>query len=361
MAKIALLNDTHFGINNNSQKRLKYQLDYFESQLFPVLEKENVKQILHLGDFWHSRKEINPNTFHWVKARFLDHLRDKDIRMEIVPGNHDMYFTQNSNVNSLSMLREFSNITVHTEPTLFKVDDYKFSLIPWISNAEDFQKLDAFIKANSHDVIFGHFALVNFFVTKQMLNTHGYFPLDYFKDFDAVYSGHFHIRQDKGNIHYLGTQYELNWNDADTDKGFTVIDTMTGKPEYYRNPDRLHCRIFYDDTEKKDYDEELAALREKFVRVIVTNKTDEKCYQSFIQKLEQVGAENFTIIEQTGEDKKEDELQFTEEKPLFNFLEEYCNTQITLKEKDKENIIKIIKKIYLETVDEHVDEENTVT
>jgi DNA repair exonuclease SbcCD nuclease subunit len=358
LAKIAIINDTHFGVNNNSQRRLKYQLDYFDEQFFPRLKTEGIKQILHLGDFWESRKEVNPNTFHWVKSRFLDKLKEYGIVMDIVPGNHDMYFTQFSNVTSLTMLHTIPNVNVHYDPTLFEIDKLKFSLIPWISNEDDFKKMDTFLKENPHDVVFGHFHLLDFFVTKHLLNSESLVPRGYFADYHSVFSGHFHLRQINGNIHYLGTQYEMDWNDSDDEKGFSIFDTTTKKSTYIKNTDKLHIRFFYNGAENKTYLDELPKLHGKFVRVIVENKTSEHKFQSFLNELDKVGCEKFVILERDpGENQTGDEVVFSDDTPLILFMEDYCNTQTSYNEKDKINVIKILKKAYQDVIEDNQEDE----
>ena len=48
-----------------------------------------------------------------------------------------------------------------------------------------------------------------------------------FRRFEMVLSGHFHKKSDDGQIYFLGSQYEFNWNDYNCQKGFHVFDTET--------------------------------------------------------------------------------------------------------------------------------------
>jgi len=48
--KIALLNDTHFGVRNDSPAFLEYQVKFYDEQFFPYLEENNIKTLIHLGD-----------------------------------------------------------------------------------------------------------------------------------------------------------------------------------------------------------------------------------------------------------------------------------------------------------------------
>ena len=51
--KIAILNDTHFGVRNDSEAFRNYQVDFFRKQFFPYIATE--KWINQLGD----RLQIN--------------------------------------------------------------------------------------------------------------------------------------------------------------------------------------------------------------------------------------------------------------------------------------------------------------
>jgi len=49
-----------------------------------------------------------------------------------------------------------------------------------------------------------------------------------------VFSGHFHKRQVKGNIHYIGNSFPHNYSDAwDDERGMVVLDRENdGEPQY---------------------------------------------------------------------------------------------------------------------------------
>ena len=57
--KIAILNDTHCGIRNSSQIFLDNAKEFYDKVFFPECEKHNIKQIVHLGDYYDHRKFVN--------------------------------------------------------------------------------------------------------------------------------------------------------------------------------------------------------------------------------------------------------------------------------------------------------------
>ena len=70
--KIAILNDTHFGVRNDSEAFRNYQLKFFNDIFFPYLKKHNIKTIVHLGDVVDRRKFINFETASTFKEHFWD-------------------------------------------------------------------------------------------------------------------------------------------------------------------------------------------------------------------------------------------------------------------------------------------------
>jgi len=70
---------------------------------------------------------------------------------------------------------------------------------------------------------FGHFEFANFPMHKGVDNLHG-MATDMFQKYELVCSGHYHTRSQRDNIVYLGTPYEINWQDYGDDKGYLTSD-----------------------------------------------------------------------------------------------------------------------------------------
>ena len=69
--KIAILNDTHFGVRNDSPAFIRYQNRFYDELFFPYLKENNIKTLIHLGDVVDRRKFINHNTAHNFKNHFF--------------------------------------------------------------------------------------------------------------------------------------------------------------------------------------------------------------------------------------------------------------------------------------------------
>jgi hypothetical protein len=59
-----------------------------------------------------------------------------------------------------------------------------------------------------------------------------------------VFSGHFHKRQSKGNVTYIGNAFPHNYADAGDDERGMMILEWGGKPEYLTWPDQPIYRTY---------------------------------------------------------------------------------------------------------------------
>jgi hypothetical protein len=86
--------------------------------------------------------------------------------------------------------------------------------------------------------MFGHFELPNFFMNAMVeMPDHGGLNQDHFKHQDFVFSGHFHKRQARGKIVYIGNVFPFNYADAwDDDRGAMFLE-WDKEPTFREWPD----------------------------------------------------------------------------------------------------------------------------
>ena len=108
--KIAILNDTHFGVRNDSEAFRDYQLKFFNDIFFPYIKKHNIKTLVHLGDVVDRRKFINHQTASVWRKAFWDVLWKEKIDTHIIIGNHDTYFKNTNEVNAIENLYTKKNL-----------------------------------------------------------------------------------------------------------------------------------------------------------------------------------------------------------------------------------------------------------
>jgi len=296
--KIAILNDTHACIRNSSDMFLDYQEKFYRDVFFPYLNENQIKHIIHLGDYFDNRRFISIKGLNHHRRVFLSKLREYGITMDLIPGNHDVYYKNTNDLNSLKeLLGHYMNeIHLIMDPVVLEYDGTKIGLIPWI-NSENEEECIHFINNCDADIIGAHLELSGFEMNKGILCKHG-MDMSLFKRFDVVLSGHFHTKSSKGNIHYLGSQMEFFWNDAADPKYFHIFDTQTREIEAVRNPITIFEKIVYDDTTNVNYLEmDLDYLNEKFVQVYVENKTDTFVFDTFIDRIQKRNIHQLKISE----------------------------------------------------------------
>jgi len=334
--KIAIINDTHCGIRNSSEIFLNYQEKFYKDVFFPYLKEHGINQILHLGDYYDHRKFINFKAQNSNRKTFLDVLKKEGIHMDIIPGNHDVFYKNTNDLTSLKELLGYytSNVNIIMKPKVLDYDGLNIAVVPWI-NSENYAESIDFIKKCNAPILGAHLELIGFDMMKGMPNTHG-MTTELFDRFELVMSGHFHTKSNQGNIHYLGSQMEFTWSDAHDPKKFHILDTATRELTPIANPHTLFERINYDDT-KYDYQMyDTSHLDGKFVKVVVINKTDLFTFDKFIDRIQSQKIHELKIAENFNEflgENVEDEAVSVEE--TTELLDSYVDAVDTDLDKDK--------------------------
>ena len=295
---IAIINDTHFGARNDSPIFLEHFMEFWEKVFFPTCADRGIKRIIHLGDFLDRRKYVNFHTLNQVRTRFLEPLKQMEIEMDITLGNHDVFFKNTNRLNSVvELFASYPNIRIHEKPVVLDLGDTEVGLVPWITKENSQECLD-FIASAPVRVMMGHFE-VNGYEVLRGVEHHDGMDASLFKGYEAVYSGHFHCRHSRGNIHYLGTQYQMTFGDLNERKGFNIYHPRTGEMEFVENPLQIFQQIEYDDT-KEDYNIlNCKQYRNTFVRILVKNKTRPIMFDNLMDRLNDAPAHSVAITDQT--------------------------------------------------------------
>jgi len=122
-----------------------------------------------------------------------------------------------------------------------------------------------------------------------------------FKHYDLCLSGHYHASSQQGNIRYLGCQMEFTWADAGDAKHFHILDTETQEITAVLNPLTLFEKIYYDDTNIDYNDFDINICENKFVKVIVGNKSNPFMFDKFIERISEMNTHDLKIAENFSE------------------------------------------------------------
>ena len=341
--KIAIINDTHFGARNDSHLFLEHFLSFFETQFFPYLKENEITTIFHLGDLLDRRKFVNFHTLSQVKNRFFKVLKDNNIEMHMILGNHDMYYKNTNEVNSpRELFQEYDKFYLYEEPQDLVLDNIKFCMIPWICE-ENENKIMSFIKDTSASILCGHLELNGYEVMRGVAHIGG-MKDDSIQKFEHVFSGHFHIKSSSKNVKYLGTQYQITFSDVNDMKGFHIFDTKTRDLQFIENSDRMFY-IIHTEESYEDY----SFLHNKFVKLMVNKNTQRSKIDDIIYEIEKNNPYNLTVVEDYNIDNTDETVIDLSKDTMTIINEEIESLELDL---DKSKLKKLSNEIYLEALNQ---------
>jgi DNA repair exonuclease SbcCD nuclease subunit len=355
--KLCILGDTHFGARGDSLDFHKYFQKFYDEVLFPYLIQNDIKVVFQMGDLFDRRKFINFNTLYLSRKYFFDKLKENDIQLYALVGNHDVAFKNTLEVNSPSLLlNEYDNIFLAEDFWTEDFDGVKIDVVPWIcdDNEKDiFQKM----KDSKSQICFGHFEIAGFEMDKGNVCDHG-LDKNALKKYDIVLSGHFHHKSSDGNITYVGTPYEMTWSDYNDPKGFHIFDTQTREMEFVKNPYTMFNKIVYDDGEQdfeswKEYD--FGKLKETYVKVVVLNKQNPFLFDHVVDNLYKAGISDLSIVEDFTDLSTIDDQEIIDQaEDTMTILSKYIdNLPLDV---EAEKLKSLMRELYIEAINSEVAE-----
>jgi len=220
--KAIAFTDIHFGNKSNSLTHNEDCVNFVRWVIEQGKEK-NCETCLFLGDWHHQRASINVATLnHSVEAITL--LSQAFDQVIFLPGNHDEYFKDKRDFNSITWAKHIPNVRLFDEITT----EGDVAIVPWLVGDEykSLKKLNA-------KYMLGHFELPNFYMNAMVqMPDHGEIKHSDFQGIERMFTGHFHKRQEVGNITYIGNAFPHNYSDSwDDDRGAMILEW--GVPHYY--------------------------------------------------------------------------------------------------------------------------------
>jgi hypothetical protein len=224
--KIFVLGDLHLGIRNNSLEwsdiQINFLIDYFLQKVDDEGFDPETDILVQVGDWNHVRESTNVRIYK-LSLRIAEAFTNKFKRgVFVILGNHDVYYKDRTDTHSLEGFNLiFNNFHIFEEPRSLTINSHNFLMLPWIENLE---KLKGVVANNrSSKYVFCHADVKGFNLNRVTKLEHG-LDSDDLTNFKRIYSGHIHIRQEKGNVLYVGTPYEMDRGDRGNVKGFYVLD-----------------------------------------------------------------------------------------------------------------------------------------
>jgi hypothetical protein len=140
-----------------------------------------------------------------------------------------LYYKDKRELNSIEYARDLANVVMVDEH--FVQDDV--AIMPWLV-ADEWKKVSK-LKVK---YLFGHLELPYFKMNAMVeMPDHGGLSAEHLTGPEYVFSGHFHKRQYKNNIHYIGNAFPHNYADVDDNDRGAMFLTWGEEPVYVNWPD----------------------------------------------------------------------------------------------------------------------------
>ncbi len=226
--KVACFTDIHFGLKSNSQVHNEDCEDFVDWYIATAKE-QGCDVGMFMGDWHHNRNSLNITTMDY-SLRALEKLGKAFDKFFFFPGNHDLYYKDKRDIHSVEFGKYIPGITVVHKP--ITIDEV--TMCPWLIGDEWKS-----IGKQGGKYIFGHFELPSFFMNAMVqMPDHGEIQLKDFQNYELGFSGHFHKRQRRDNMIYIGNAFPHNYSDNwDDERGMMILE-WGGEPEYYTWPNQ---------------------------------------------------------------------------------------------------------------------------
>ncbi len=232
--KAAVFTDIHFGLKSNSVQHNQDCSDFVD-WFIQKAKEENCETCFFLGDYNHHRASINIQTMQFG-LRALEKLNNSFDHVYFIPGNHDLYYRDKRDVHSVEWAKHLPNVTIVND---WFIQD-EVVIAPWLVG-EDHKKLSKL----SGKYLFGHFELPAFYMNAMVqMPDHGDVSDNDLVGFEKVFSGHFHKRQARNNIWYIGNAFPHNYADAGDDQRGMMILEWGEDPEFHAWPGQPLFRVY---------------------------------------------------------------------------------------------------------------------
>lgn len=331
MSKVAVISDLHFGVRNNNKFFHSETKKFLSEIFFPEIKARNISTVINAGDLFDSKTSLQASILNDIHETYLKPIEDMNMNHYIIAGNHDIYSYPISNdVNWLrNVLNRNKHIVIDDGPISSEIDGRMFSFLPWIPNRDrtEFMK---WISYDDASVLIAHLELSGFNFSQFQKAEFGDDP-NPFKKYDLVLSGHYHHKQNRGNIHYLGNPVETTKADEGDQKGFHILDTDTLELEFIANPRTIHKTLIYDpsmpDGNPSDYEDKILEF------LILDNKLINDYNNRMIPFLKTCNYHD--LIMTRGEDLVSKNAQISDEpvelktfQPMSEIFTEYLDGQV---------------------------------
>ena len=272
--KTLITADFHIGVRGDSELYQSIFIKWVTDFLVPTINSKGIENICILGDFYDNRSAVNIKSDNLGIQSIQYILAETKCKIYIISGNHDCYHRTSRNVTSLKKFEEYDRVFVINNRMKFRFGTRDVTFVPWVLEEE----VDV-VFSDKGDILMGHFPFTGYEMVKGVTETKGYSLEKLKQNYLKVFSGHFHLR----NEPYVGNPFQMSWNDAEDEKGVTILDTETLQTEFVTNTiSPIYKKIYLSQIKNKTVS--LDVVTNNFVKIFLDDKYNDK----MVSKLQEV-------------------------------------------------------------------------
>ena len=188
--KAAIFTDIHFGLKSNSTLHNEDCLAFVKWAVAKA-KSEGCETCLFLGDWHNTRASLNIVTLNY-SLRALEHMNDNFDSVYFIPGNHDLYYRDKRDIQSVEWAKHLPNVHICND----WFDHGGVVIAPWLVG-DDHKRLAKM----SGEYLFGHFELPGYLMNAMVeMPDHGEIKREDLGGFGHVYTGHFHKQIGRAHV-----------------------------------------------------------------------------------------------------------------------------------------------------------------
>lgn len=232
--KFAIVGDLHLGATNKKSPIgnafVKGQHAYID-QMISEWKEADVTHVVFLGDIFDNERFIATDVMDYALRLFRDKLAD--FKVFVIAGNHDMRYTNTSEVCSVSFLGLIPHVTVYDAK--IGVEHFfgrEWIFVPWILQ-DNMDKVNKWLVKLSRSgvekrVILGHFDIIGAAMGAGNISQNGFDSKRLLNAASLTFSGHYHVgsemNSDESTIIYTGTPYHMTFSHVGSTPGYYIVD-----------------------------------------------------------------------------------------------------------------------------------------
>lgn len=324
--KTLIFSDLHCGLSSNKVSKLNIVINVVK-EILKYVKANKIENILFLGDWHHSRVTSENNTLN-VSYKLATAL-SKACHVTMLLGNHDIYFKNSVDVNSLVVFDSIPNIDIVKTATPIKINGKDCLLVPWLGDLTQFKK-------SQFQMMFGHFEVSAKYLIRSYVEDHSNLSKtsdlmakmidndnifqnieedgntldkkideavktkskagDFIGDFvelvkpnGLIFSGHIHGRREflakKRKFVFVGSPYQQNKGEIDNRCGFYILNE-DGSYEFHEIDSPKHVLIKTSEVIKTGVDEfDFSIVKGNIVQRVYDKDIDKKSEAKMNQKI----------------------------------------------------------------------------